>query len=180
MLDKYNRESKLRSGISLFIDYSLELEQRPCPLCGDRMNAEKKLVRAQRTAGTHRLEALLFYCFYMKEVAGYPPDNFDQASELIETHGLQEPIFIHGLGQVWKSFLSRGHAATALFPRALWEVFLLVGRRCRNFVCSFLDSVDFRLPSSRRPGPFGSVASTDTSPWGSRHLGWIHQPRIVN
>jgi hypothetical protein len=52
----------------------------------------------------------------MREVAWYLPDNFDQSSYLIETYGLQERIFIHGLGQVWKSFWSRRHAATALFP----------------------------------------------------------------
>jgi hypothetical protein len=80
------------------------------------MNAEK--YRFDRTVllGLIVLEALLFYSFYTREVAWYPPDNFDQASYLIETYDLQERIFTHGLGQVWKSFWSRGHAATALFP----------------------------------------------------------------
>jgi hypothetical protein len=62
------------------------------------------------------LEALLFSSFYMREVAWYPPDNFDQASYLIETYRLQERILTHGLGQVWKFLWSRGHAAGVLFP----------------------------------------------------------------
>jgi hypothetical protein len=80
------------------------------------MNAEK--YRFDRTVllGLIVLEALLFYSFYLREVAWYPPDNFDQASYLIETYNLQERIFTHGLGQIWKYFWSRGHAATALFP----------------------------------------------------------------
>jgi hypothetical protein len=62
------------------------------------------------------LQALLFYSFYLREVAWYPPDNFDQASYLIETYQLQERIFTHGLGQIWKYIWSRGHAAGVLFP----------------------------------------------------------------
>ena len=48
------------------------------------------------------LQVLLFSSFYLREVAWYPPDNFDQASYLIETYQLQERIFTHGLGQIWK------------------------------------------------------------------------------
>src|ERR1700754_543042 len=62
------------------------------------------------------LEALVFYSFYTREIAWYPPDNFDQASYLIETYQLQERILTHGLGQAWKYFWSRGHAASVLFP----------------------------------------------------------------
>jgi hypothetical protein len=32
------------------------------------------------------LQVLLFSSFYLREVAWYPPDNFDQASYLIETY----------------------------------------------------------------------------------------------
>ena len=62
------------------------------------------------------LEALLFYSFYTREVVWYPPDNFDQASYLLDTYRLQERIFTHDLGQVWKAFSSDGHAAGVLFP----------------------------------------------------------------
>jgi hypothetical protein len=33
-----------------------------------------------------------------------------------ETYRLQERIFTHDLGQVWKAFSSTGHAAGVLFP----------------------------------------------------------------
>jgi hypothetical protein len=62
------------------------------------------------------LQILLFSSFYLREVAWYPPDNFDQASYLIETYQLQERIFTHGLGQIWKYLWSRDHAAGVLFP----------------------------------------------------------------
>jgi hypothetical protein len=62
------------------------------------------------------LQTLLFSSFYMREVAWYPPDNFDQASYLIETYQLQERIFTHGLGQIGKYLWSREHAAGVLFP----------------------------------------------------------------
>jgi hypothetical protein len=62
------------------------------------------------------LEAVLFSSFFMREVAWYPPDNFDQVSYLLETYRLQERIFTHGLGQVWETFWSGGHAAGVLFP----------------------------------------------------------------
>jgi hypothetical protein len=61
-------------------------------------------------------EALLYYSFYTREVAWYPPDNFDQAGYLMEAYRLQEQILTHGLGQVWKFFSTRGHANGVLFP----------------------------------------------------------------
>lgn len=66
--------------------------------------------------GLIALQALLFSSFYLREVAWYPPDNFDQASYLIETYQLQERIFTHGLGQIGKYLWSREHAAGVLFP----------------------------------------------------------------
>jgi hypothetical protein len=62
------------------------------------------------------LEALLFSSYYVREIAWRPPDNFDQASYLIETYQLQERILTNGLVEAWKYFWSREHAASALFP----------------------------------------------------------------
>jgi len=61
-------------------------------------------------------EALLYYNFYTREVAWYPPDNFDQAGYLMETYRLQEDILTHGLGQVWKFFWSGAHKSGVLMP----------------------------------------------------------------
>jgi hypothetical protein len=55
-------------------------------------------------------EALLYYSFYTREVAWYPPDNFDQAGYLMEAYQLQEQILTHGIGQVCKFFWSSAHA----------------------------------------------------------------------
>ncbi len=61
-------------------------------------------------------EALLYYCFYTREIAWYPPDNFDQAGYLMEAYRLQEDILRHNFGQIWKFFFSSGHANGVLFP----------------------------------------------------------------
>src|SRR6266852_1959859 len=80
------------------------------------MMPEKNRFDRTLLLGLILLEALLFSSFYMREVAWYPPDNFDQASYLVETYRLQERILTHGLGQVWKALWSRGHAGGVLFP----------------------------------------------------------------
>ena len=56
------------------------------------MTPEKNRFDRTVLLGLIVLEALLFSSFYMREVAWYPPDNFDQASYLIETYRLQERI----------------------------------------------------------------------------------------
>src|SRR5215467_10882683 len=61
-------------------------------------------------------EALLYYNFYTREVAWYPPDNFDQAGYLTETYRLQESILAHGPDQVWKYLSNRSHSGGVLFP----------------------------------------------------------------
>jgi hypothetical protein len=61
-------------------------------------------------------EALLYYNFCIREVAWYPPDNFDQGGYLMEAYRLQEQILTHGFGQVWKFFSSGAHANGVLFP----------------------------------------------------------------
>ena len=48
------------------------------------------------------LEALLFHNFYAREIASYPPQNFDQAVYLTEAYRLEERIHAHGLGEVWR------------------------------------------------------------------------------
>ena len=115
MLDKQHQESKLRSGNNVLSEYAWKggtLGDRP------RNDMTPENNRFDRTVLLILivLEALLFSSFYMREVAWYPPDNFDQASYLIETYRLQERILTHGLGQAWKVLWSRGHAAGVLFP----------------------------------------------------------------
>src|SRR6476619_4736680 len=85
------------------------------------------------------LEALLFSSFYLREVAWYPPDNFDQASYLLETYRLQERIFTHGLGQVVKVFWNRWHGAGVLFPiEGALAVIIVGGTRLPQLFVLFL------------------------------------------
>jgi hypothetical protein len=49
------------------------------------------------------IEALLFFTFYNREIARYPPQHFDQTVFLTETYRLQELTLSHGLGQLWTS-----------------------------------------------------------------------------
>jgi hypothetical protein len=61
-------------------------------------------------------EALLFYTFYAREIAPYPPQAYDQAVYLAETYALQEHIHTKGLGEVWRAVFSNNHAGTLALP----------------------------------------------------------------
>jgi len=61
-------------------------------------------------------EALLFYSFYRREIAWYPPKNFDQAAYLTQAYGLQERISSRGLGELWKAVWNKGHFSTLGLP----------------------------------------------------------------
>ena len=61
-------------------------------------------------------EALLFWSFYNREVAWYPPMNFDQTAYLTEAYRLQERILGHGLGEIWQVVKNRSHANGLLLP----------------------------------------------------------------
>jgi hypothetical protein len=61
-------------------------------------------------------EAILFCNFYSREIAWYPPQNFDQAAYLKEAYQLQERIVGNGLGEIWKDAQSRSHPTGLLLP----------------------------------------------------------------
>src|SRR5258706_15519338 len=61
------------------------------------------------------VEALLFYTFYTREIAPYPPQNFDQAVYLTETYALETRAHENGLGELWKELCSRNHPSSLLF-----------------------------------------------------------------
>jgi hypothetical protein len=62
------------------------------------------------------LEALLFSSFYLREVAWYPPDNFDQASYLIETYQLQGTRFRAWSRSALARVLEPGTCRRGAFP----------------------------------------------------------------
>jgi hypothetical protein len=61
-------------------------------------------------------EAFLFYNFYHREIAWYPPQNFDQTVFLAEAYQLQERIFSHGLGELWNALWSPGQPSGVALP----------------------------------------------------------------
>jgi hypothetical protein len=61
-------------------------------------------------------EALLFWSFYCREIAWYPPLNFDQIAYLEEAYRLQERILGHGLGDLLRASWYKGHYNGLVLP----------------------------------------------------------------
>ena len=62
------------------------------------------------------VQALLFYNFYHREIASYPPQNYDQTSFLAEAYQLQERIFSNGLGELWTAWWQPGQPSGVALP----------------------------------------------------------------
>jgi hypothetical protein len=61
-------------------------------------------------------EALLFYAFYTREIAPYPPQGYDQAVYLAQTYRLQEEVSTKGLGELWRDLASGDHPTNLALP----------------------------------------------------------------
>jgi hypothetical protein len=62
------------------------------------------------------VEGLVFYSFYLREVAPYLPRYFDQAFYLCQTYALQARVHTNGLGELWRALWSKDHASSLLLP----------------------------------------------------------------
>jgi hypothetical protein len=62
------------------------------------------------------LEGLLSYNFYRREIAWYPPQNFDQAGYLTDSYHLEELVLKKGFGEVWQAFWKKGHSTGVALP----------------------------------------------------------------
>jgi hypothetical protein len=62
------------------------------------------------------VEAFLFYNFYHREIAWYPPQNYDQTSFLAEAYQLQERIFSNGLSELWSALWRPGQPSGIALP----------------------------------------------------------------
>jgi hypothetical protein len=62
------------------------------------------------------VEALLFYTYYAREVAPYPPQNYDQAVYLDQVYALETRVHFHGIGELWGALWSNSHFSTLLLP----------------------------------------------------------------
>src|SRR5580704_17647672 len=61
-------------------------------------------------------QALLFYSFYSREIAWYPPLNYDQAVFLTDAYRLQAQVLSKGPGMLWKAIWSTGHYSGLFLP----------------------------------------------------------------
>jgi len=62
------------------------------------------------------VEALLFWAFYAREIAPYPPQNFDQAVYLTQAYTLQEDVSTKGLDEFWRELWRNDHASSLALP----------------------------------------------------------------
>jgi hypothetical protein len=61
-------------------------------------------------------EALLCYNFYSREIAWYPPSNFDQTAYLTSAYEIQKGIQTKGLSELAQAIFGKGHSTGLLLP----------------------------------------------------------------
>ena len=62
------------------------------------------------------LEAVVFCNFFFREIAWYPPQNFDQTAFLTEAYQLEERVLSKGVSELWKALWSKGNPSGLLLP----------------------------------------------------------------
>jgi len=62
------------------------------------------------------LEVLVFCNFFSREVAWYPPQNFDQNVYLFQAYHLDQRVFLKGPGVLFSALWSRGNPSGLLLP----------------------------------------------------------------
>ena len=84
-------------------------------------------------------EALLLWSFYCREIAWYPPLNFDQLAYLEEAYRLRERILEHGLGDLLRVSWYKGHVSGLLLPiEGALSGLLLGGARWPQLAVNFV------------------------------------------
>src|SRR5260221_11734349 len=85
------------------------------------------------------LEALLFGNVYTREVAWYPPGNFDQAVYLLQAYHLQQQILTDALGRLWQAIWTSGKpTGAALLIEGTVVGRLLGGSRCPHICVNLI------------------------------------------
>src|SRR5271166_5464364 len=62
------------------------------------------------------IEAVVFCNFFFREIAWYPPQNFDQTYFLTEAYQLEGRVFSKGIGELWKALWRKGNPSGVLLP----------------------------------------------------------------
>ncbi len=72
-------------------------------------------------------QVLLFGSYYSREVAWYPPQDFDQAAYLTDTYRLEEQVLNSGPGKFWEAIWSDRHPSGVALPILGAAMGLIVG-----------------------------------------------------
>jgi hypothetical protein len=84
-------------------------------------------------------EALLFWSFYWREIAWYPPLNFDQLAYLEEAYRLRDRLLEHGLGDLLRVSWYKGHYNGLVLPiEGALSGLLLSGARWPQLAVNFV------------------------------------------
>jgi hypothetical protein len=62
------------------------------------------------------VEAVLFYNFFSREIAGYPPQDFDQTSFLTEAYRLEDRVSSKGVRELWNALWGNENPSGLLLP----------------------------------------------------------------
>ncbi len=110
------------------------------------------------------LEALLFYTFYAREVAPYPPQYYDQGDYLSQAYILQESIHANGFRELWRELSGNNHASSLALPieGALFGV-ILGGTRLPQLCVLFAAFCALQV--------FAFATARKT--WGHRRYGYV-------
>jgi hypothetical protein len=110
------------------------------------------------------LEALVFYNFYSREVAWYPPQNFDQTAYLFEAYDLDQGVFLKGLGVLLSALRSRENPSGLLLPiEGAFSGLLIGGTRLPQLLVLFIAFSALQV--------FAFAAAQKV--WGRRSYGYL-------
>ena len=84
------------------------------------------------------IEALACYNFFCREIAWYPPGNWDQCSYLMEAYWIKERILTNGVGQLWSILTSQYSTGVALPILGAVSSLCFAGGRLPVLLVSFL------------------------------------------
>ena len=110
------------------------------------------------------LEGLLAYNFYCREIAWYPPQNFDQTGYLSESYHLQERVLTKGFHELWRAIWSKGHNSGLALPiEGAVSGLFLGGARLPQLLILFIAFCALQLVAF----------ATGSTVWGARAYGYM-------
>jgi hypothetical protein len=109
------------------------------------------------------LEALACYNFFTREVAWYPPGNWDQSSYLVEAYRTKERILTEGFGQLWSAIKTQHSTGLAQPILGALSGLCFAGGRFPQLLLLFVGFSALQV----------SAFLTGQSVWSSRTYGYM-------